>query len=58
MLIAGQFNSSDLTEGDLRIVEGEEISNLIQTTRVGITNGAEKPWRFYSADDQEWVSKK
>lgn len=50
-------NGIDLVTGTLRIVRGEEIINLVETTRVGISLGAEKPWRFYSADHLRWVSR-
>ncbi|MEN6521892.1 MAG: DNA-3-methyladenine glycosylase [Armatimonadota bacterium] len=56
--IDGSLNHTDLTAGNLRIVEGHEKHNLVQTTRVGIKLGAEELWRFYSADDSAWVSKR
>ncbi|MEN6371629.1 MAG: DNA-3-methyladenine glycosylase [Armatimonadota bacterium] len=56
--INGCLNHTDLTAGSLRIVEGCETRNLVQTTRVGIKLGAEELWRFYSADDSAWVSRR
>lgn len=54
--ITGKDNGTDLTMGNLRIVRGEEIGDIIQTTRIGIRLGAEELWRFYSALHLEWVS--
>ena len=56
--IDGRQNGVDLTRGSLRIVEGEEVSDLVRTTRVGIRLGAEEPWRFYSAEHLDWVSRR
>lgn len=56
--IDGTLNSSDLTNGNLRIVEGIEANSLVQTTRIGIKQAAEEHWRFYSAADLKWVSKR
>jgi DNA-3-methyladenine glycosylase len=57
-LIAGRHGGADLTDGPLRIVLGEEETDLVQTTRIGVTSGFDDPWRFYSKRHEEWVSKK
>ena len=45
------FDTADLTDpsGSLVVTAGEQVSDLeiIQTTRIGITHGADSPWRFY-----------
>ncbi|HOK53340.1 MAG TPA: DNA-3-methyladenine glycosylase [Armatimonadota bacterium] len=53
-----KHNGSDLVTGHLRIVEGQRIRNLVQTTRIGISQGVELPLRFYSAEHLKWVSKR
>lgn len=59
--ITKEFNEIDLTsEGSLlSIEEGENIpkSRIISTTRIGIKQAADYPWRFYVKDNQ-FVSKK
>jgi DNA-3-methyladenine glycosylase len=42
----------------LQLVPGQEISkqNIVQTTRIGIKNAADQPWRFYIKDNP-FVSK-
>lgn len=47
----------DLTEGPLVIEEGEDVTEIITTTRVGIRLAAEKPWRFYQAGSR-FISRK
>lgn len=56
--IDGGLNHSDLTTGNLRIVEWQEEQDLVQKTRIGIKLGADELWRFYSAGDLAWVSKR
>jgi DNA-3-methyladenine glycosylase len=56
--IDASHDGADLTSGPLRIVEGEEVTDLVQTTRVGIRLAAEEPWRFYSREHLEWVSRR
>jgi DNA-3-methyladenine glycosylase len=55
------FNGLPLTsvESGLYIAAGEPIaeSEVIQTTRIGITKAVEYPWRFYIKDNP-WVSVK
>ena len=41
------FDGRDLTSGNLAISEGQRPEGLIvSTTRIGITRGAELPWRY------------
>lgn len=43
------LNGHDLRQGELRLVALPEIApeKIIQTTRIGISQGKEVPWRFY-----------
>jgi len=50
-------NGLDLCRSPLIIFPGETPDNIVETTRIGIRVGTEKPWRFYDADS-EHVSKK
>lgn len=51
-------NGVDLTDSCLLVLEGDEpITEIIQTTRIGIKLASDKPWRFYSAGHREWISK-
>ena len=45
----------DLTGGDLTISAGEPPEEIVATTRIGITRGAELPWR-YLAEGEKNVS--
>ncbi|MDW8321499.1 MAG: DNA-3-methyladenine glycosylase, partial [Armatimonadota bacterium] len=49
MGITREQNFCPLYEGRLRIVRGEAVppEQVTQTTRVGISLWADKPWRFY-----------
>ena len=41
------FDGRDLTQGDLKISEGQTpAGQIISTTRIGITRGTELPWRY------------
>ncbi len=52
------MNGHDLREGDLRLIPQEQLSasGIVQTTRVGISQGKDVPWRFYIKDNP-YVSK-
>lgn len=56
--IDGRMNGHDLLTGNLRIVEGEELPDIVRATRVGIRLGAEDLWRFYSSNHLNWVSRR
>lgn len=60
MKITRGQNGLDLTtlESGLWIDDAEPVENenIIQTVRVGITQAADYPWRFYIKDNK-WVSK-
>lgn len=56
--ITGEHNGMDLLESDLRIVGRiNTVRDVVQTTRIGLTQAADRPWRFYEAGSI-WVSKK
>jgi|YelNatPaOPRAMG01_1025707.scaffolds.fasta_scaffold21497_3 DNA-3-methyladenine glycosylase len=49
--IDSKFNHAPLTEGSLRICSGKrEPIDVITTPRIGISQGAELPWRFCIAN--------
>ncbi len=50
------YGSDLLNGGNLRIEKGYRPSKIIQTTRIGIKNAADIPWRFYIAGNK-FVSK-
>ncbi|MBC8143239.1 MAG: DNA-3-methyladenine glycosylase [Armatimonadetes bacterium] len=55
------FNGYDLTDagGDLFLAAGEPVAEeaVTTTTRIGITKGADFPWRFYVSASR-WVSRR
>ncbi len=56
--ISGLHNGLDLLESSLRIVgRPGSVSDPVQTTRIGLTQAADRPWRFYERDSI-WVSRK
>lgn len=56
--ISGQHNGLDLLESSLRIVGRPGcVSDCVQTTRVGLTQAADRPWRFHERDSV-WISRK
>jgi DNA-3-methyladenine glycosylase len=58
MGIDGTLYGADVVTSELRIVEGKEISDLVQTTRIGISQGVDLPYRFYSREHVKWVSRR
>jgi len=59
MEITKELNEIDLTNpnSQIWIEEGQKPKEVIQTTRIGIKEATELPWRFYIKDNK-WVSKK
>lgn len=56
--VSGLHNGLDLLEGSLRIVgRTGTIIDPVQTTRIGLTQAADRPWRFYESGSP-WVSRK
>lgn len=53
------MNGHDLREGSLRLIFGEPLppGAITQTTRIGISQGKDVPWRFY-VTDSSYVSKR
>jgi DNA-3-methyladenine glycosylase len=45
-------DGQDLSDGDLTISWGEPVAGeIVATTRVGVTRGAELPWRYLVSED-------
>ncbi len=58
MQISRELNETDLTESEVLWIEkGTEPSEIVTSTRIGITQAKDYPWRFYIKDNL-WVSKK
>jgi DNA-3-methyladenine glycosylase len=52
-------NGLDLTDSCLIVAdEAEEIGEIVVTTRIGIKENTNKPWRFYPKRWAEWVSRR
>ena len=56
--IGREHNGLDLTQSCLIVACGEDIEDVVETTRIGIREAADKPWRFYSRKSSEWVSRR
>lgn len=52
------LDGADLLQSPLRILEYKHLTDLVQTTRIGISTAVHEPWRFYSRELIQWVSKK
>jgi DNA-3-methyladenine glycosylase len=56
--IGRDHNGLDLTSSCLIVAEGEDIEDVVQTTRIGIKEATDKPWRFYLHNHVDWVSRR
>lgn len=47
--IGKELNGHDLRDGELRLIQQPAVadSSIVRTTRVGISQGQDVPWRFY-----------
>lgn len=50
MAIDRTLNGTDLTQPPLWLEQGESVPAIVQTTRIGLSLGAEIPWRWYIKD--------
>lgn len=50
MAIDRTLNGTDLTKSPLWLEQGEPVTAIVQTTRIGLSLGAEIPWRWYIQD--------
>jgi len=55
--ITREHSGLDLSGKKIWLTTGSAPTNIVETTRIGISVGKEKPWRFYDADSIH-VSKK
>lgn len=56
--IGKELNGHDLRDGELRLIQQPVVadSSIVRTTRVGISQGKDVPWRFY-INGNPYVSK-
>lgn len=59
LAIDKRLNGHDLRGGELRLIQQEPLPStaIVQTTRIGISEGQDMPWRFYIAGNP-YVSKR
>lgn len=51
LAVTGQHDALDMTDGPLYLARSPMwAGSIVSTTRVGITQAADRPWRFYMAD--------
>lgn len=52
--VGADFHRSDLTEPPLYLADGEAVAEhkVAQSSRIGISKGMERPWRWYVAENQ------
>jgi DNA-3-methyladenine glycosylase len=57
--IGREQNGTDLLGDEIYLIKGKPIpkSDIVTSTRIGITSGKEKKWRFFFKGN-EWTSKK
>ena len=53
LLIDREFNGHDLLSPPVQLVTGPALpsENIVTTTRIGISQAVDKPWRFYERDN-------
>ena len=58
--LTGEWHGVDLLgrEQIFSIILPEETPEVLADRRIGITKGVEFPWRFTSAEGQQWVSRR
>lgn len=43
----------DLTDGSLKISSGDELEEIVATTRIGISRGVDLPWRYLAVGEKD-----
>lgn len=46
------LNGTNLSQPPLWLETGEPVKNITQTTRIGLSQGVDIPWRWYDTDSQ------
>ncbi len=57
MGIDTRLTGAPLQGPELRLVPGERPSDIVSTTRIGIRQGQDLPWRYYPAGNP-WISRR